>query len=346
MLQTTEASSHTLSLSHPPSQTFTPSAPCCWSFSPDLLSLPICSSVPLLFYPSQCSRMKPSNSSVYLPSCCPVGCSVDSCSCSTKACRLSQSCSPQPPVYNGVRAPCSSPLHRLLSLDRSTSVLSDASQPRGASKRRGDRWKEEQQHESLRPRERERKRRRSAALFTAPVCLFTSELKINSKMGGGGLQPVLITSVLFMLLTHMWYWCMFTGAWQTAVSEERASSTAQLPPPSFFSIHGHLFFSVDVNIFWPSHFHSISVYLNHSPLALFPFLFCLSLPLTIHISFVSRRWPSCSETGQPRTVQWHWGAKLLRMHVCLTRSAAEATRNLCPPLPEPFWPQGLSYHKL
>lgn len=42
----------------------------------------------LAFYPSQCSRTKPSNSSVYLPSCCPVGCSVDSCSCSTKAQRL------------------------------------------------------------------------------------------------------------------------------------------------------------------------------------------------------------------------------------------------------------------
>lgn len=50
------------------------------------------------FYPSQCSHTKPSNSSVYLPSCCPVGCSVDSCSCSTKAHRLSQPCSPQPPV--------------------------------------------------------------------------------------------------------------------------------------------------------------------------------------------------------------------------------------------------------
>lgn len=50
MLQTTEASTHTLSFT-PPSHTFTPSAPRCWRFSPDLLSLPICSSVPLLFIP-------------------------------------------------------------------------------------------------------------------------------------------------------------------------------------------------------------------------------------------------------------------------------------------------------
>lgn len=122
-----------------------------------------------------------------------------------------------------------------------------------------------------------------------------------------------------MLLTHMWYWCMVTRAWQTAVSEERASSTAQLPPPSLLSSHSHSFFSVDVNIFWPSHFSRISVYLNHSPLALF-------LPFTashIHISFSSRRWPSCSETGQPRTVQWHWGAKLPQMHVCVTHSAQQ-----------------------
>lgn len=137
MLQTTEASSHTLSLSHTPVTDI-------HSVSTMLLKVlprpPFTSHLLLCapaFYPSQCSRTKPSNSSVYLPSCCPVGCSVDSCSCSTKACRLSQPCSPQPPVYNGVRASCSSPLHRLLSLDRSTSVLSDASQPRGASKRRG-----------------------------------------------------------------------------------------------------------------------------------------------------------------------------------------------------------------
>lgn len=136
-----------------------------------------------------------------------------------------------------------------------------------------------------------------------------------------------------MLLTHMWYWCMFTGAWQTAVSEERASSTAQLPPPSFFSIHGHLFFSVDVNIFWPSHFHSISVYLNHSPLALFPFFFffafhCLS-PSTFLLCHVGGRLDS--ETGQPRTVQWHWGAKLLRMHVCLTHSAQQRPHGIYVP---------------
>lgn len=131
----TEASTHTLILSHPLSHTFTQSAPYCWRFSPVLLSLLLlCAPA---FYPSQCSRTKPSNSFVYLPSCCPVGCSVDSCSCSTKAHRLSQQRSPQPPVYYRVPASCYSPLHRLWSLDRSASVLGDASQPWGASKRRG-----------------------------------------------------------------------------------------------------------------------------------------------------------------------------------------------------------------
>lgn len=276
------------------------------------------------FYPSQCSCTKPSNSSVYLPSCCPVGCSVDSCSCSTKAHRLSQPRSSLPPVYNGVRASCSSPLLRLLSLDRSTSVLGDASQPRGASKRRGDRRKEEEQQESPRPRERERTQEISN-IICCPCVSFLLRAEDQQPAGGcGGLQPVLITSVLFMLLTHMWYWCVFTGAWQAAVSEERASSTAQLPPPSLLCIHGHLFFSMDVNIFWPSHFYSTSVYPNHSPLALFPFFsVCISLPPNIHISSLSLLWPSCSETGQPRAARWHWRAKLPRMHARLMRGAQQ-----------------------
>lgn len=151
-----------------------------------------------------------------------------------------------------------------------------------------------------------------------------------------------------MLLTHMWYGCMFTGAWQTAVSEKRASSTVQLPPPSLLSIHGHLFFSVDVNIFWPSHF-TASLYLNHSPLALlsFFFLFCLSLPFTIDISFfvtlVDVLFGNGSTENRPVTLR---SQTTLNARVSHMQRTAEATRNLCPPPPEPFWPQGLSYHKL
>lgn len=60
----------------------------------------------------------------------------------------------------------------------------------------GDRWKEEQRNESPGSRER------SATSFAAPVCLSSPELSISGKVGGG-LQPALITSVLFMLLAHM-----------------------------------------------------------------------------------------------------------------------------------------------
>lgn len=172
----TEASTHTLVLSHPLSRTFTPSAPCCWRFSSVLLSLLLlCAPA---FYPSQYSRTEPSNSFVYLPSCCPVGCSVDSCTCSTKAHRLSQPRSPQHPVYYRVPASCSSPLHRLLSLDRSASVLSDASQPWGASKWRGDRWKEQHQNESLRTRE-------SSNIICCPCVCFLFRAEYQQQDGGG-----------------------------------------------------------------------------------------------------------------------------------------------------------------
>lgn len=243
--------------------------------------------------------------------------------------------------YNGVRASCSSPLHRLLSLDRSTSVLSDASQPRGASKWRGDRWKEQQQQQQ---HERERTQEIGVLIICCPCVSFFLRAENQQQDGGRGLQPVLIPSVLFMLLTHMWYWCMFTGAWQSAVSEERASSTAQLPPPTVLSIHGHLFFSVDVNIFWPSHFWSESlspcfVSILFSPLAAshHPHLFFF------FVTLVAVLFRNGSTENRPVTLRSQTASSARVAHAQRT---AEATRNLCPPSPEPFWPQGLSYHKL
>ena len=89
----------------------------------------------------------------------------------------------------------------------------------------------ERQSESKK-REEECKRRRTTS-FT--VLLLSSEQRREGRRGGrgGGVgsRPIFITSVLFMLLTHVWYQCMTSGPWQTAVSgKKRASGIAQPPP--------------------------------------------------------------------------------------------------------------------
>lgn len=223
-----------------------------------------------------------------------------------------------------------------LSLDSAASVLSQASRPRGPGEWKG-RWvkggEAERQFESKRKRRGECKRR-TAASFAVLVLLFSSEQNSSSEREGGeGARPIFITSALFMLLTHVWYQCMTTGPWQTAVSGKRASSTTQPPkstPTSQFCTHNHLcFFSLHPNVFWPSQlvFFLLYVCLNHSsPPALFSSIlfqfsfYCLSFsPSTSPPpTLMSRWWLSRIETGHLRSLQWHWEAKLPWMCVCVT----------------------------
>lgn len=226
-----------------------------------------------------------------------------------------------------------------LSLDSAASVLSQASRPRGPGEWKG-RWvkggEAERQFESKRKRRGECKRR-TAASFAVLVLLFSSEQNSSSEREGGeGARPIFITSALFMLLTHVWYQCMTTGPWQTAVSGKRASSTTQPPkstPTSQFCTHNHLcFFSLHPNVFWPSQlvfffFCCMSVWIIPHLLLCFP-LYCFSFLSTVslshyphlspHPTLMSRWWLSRIETGHLRSLQWHWEAKLPWMCVCVT----------------------------
>lgn len=129
------------------------------------------------------------------------------------------------------------------SLDSSASVLSQASQPQGPTEWRGDGRKEEKQKD----RRRERKDRTTS--FAASFSSDGAAAAEGEERGGSGAN--LITSVLFMLLTRMWYQCTTTGPWQTAVSGKGHAAPPPSPllhPQSFV----RRFFSSHLNVFWPS----------------------------------------------------------------------------------------------
>lgn len=127
---------------------------------------------------------------------------------------------------------------------------------------------------------RERERRRSATSFAAPVCLFSSELKINSKTGAGD-------------CSQSWFHLFYSCCWLTCdigacslehgkvqcLRKGQAALHSYPHPPSSLS-------TVICSFLWMLIFSDLHIFdLNHSRLALFPFYFRLSLPLTIHISF-------------------------------------------------------------
>lgn len=192
---------------------------------------------------------------------------------------------------------------------------------------------------------RERERRRSAfSSFAAPVCLFSSELKINSKTGAGD-------------CSQSWFHLFYSCCWLTCdigacslehgkvqcLRKGQAALHSYPHPPSSLS-------TVICSFLWMLIFSDLHIFdLNHSRLALFPFYFRLSLPLTIHISFfffvtlVAVLFRNGSTENRPVTLRSQTASSARVAHAQRT---AEATRNLCPPPPEPFWPQGLSYHKL
>lgn len=143
-----------------------------------------------------------------------------------------------------------------------------------------------------------------------------------------------------MLLTHVWYQCMTTGPWQTAVSGKRASSTTQPPkstPTSQFCTHNHLcFFSLHPNVFWPSQlvfFFLLYVCLNHSsPPALFPSIlfqfsfYCLSFspstslpPPHPYVTLVAVSYRNRSSEKPPVTLR-----SQIAMNVCVCHTLSSS----------------------
>lgn len=150
------------------------------------------------------------------------------------------------------------------------------------------------------------------------ICCPSSELKINSRGGGGDCSQ----SWLHLFYSCCWLTCDI-GAWslergklQCLRKGQAALHSYPHPPSSLATV---------IRSLWMLIFSDLHIFPEYLCIWITLLLLCfyLSLPLTIHISFSSRRWPSCSETGQPRTIQWHWGAKLPQMHVCVTHSAQQ-----------------------
>lgn len=116
--------------------------------------------------------------------------------------------------------------------------------------------------------ERERENAGDQQYHFLPQCVHSSELNINSIQGGGGLQPVLIISVLFILLTlvisvHVQWSVANCSVWEKG-KHCRAPPTLLCIMCSFVWM---LIFS-DLHIFIPH------LCLNHSsPPASFPFFF-------------------------------------------------------------------------
>ena len=148
-----------------------------------------------------------------------------------------------------------------------------------------------------------------------------------------------------MSLTHVWYQCMTSGPWQTAMSgkkrgEWHRTAPPNKPPPPHSApaiICAPCFFSLHPNVFWPSQLFIylficlscffLAVSILHHLLLCFP-LYCFFLSLRLSFSpstsllspssFMSRWWLSRIETGHLRSLQWHWGAKLPWTCVCVT----------------------------
>lgn len=162
-----------------------------------------------------------------------------------------------------------------------------------------------------------------------------------------GWSQSFITSVLFMLLTHVQDRFVTAGPWQTAVSGKRARAASLCPPTplsSSFSLRPGVFSTPLFDPFViseppslrPLHFplcHFITFFLSLSPSAALP----RCLPSSRHLGGcraqkqVTRE--ACSDIERPNC---HECACVCVSHTVIVSGTTGATHNLCSPLPEPF----------
>lgn len=173
-----------------------------------------------------------------------------------------------------------------------------------------------------------------------------------------------IISVLFMLLTRVWLLdrgrmqCLEKGKQDCAplpapLPPPQSTSPLPLTPPPAVVCIPFLFFAswcfLTFTVPSPTDSLLCGFLFTSSILALTAHVYCSSLMTTLVLVYYRNR-----SSGKPPVTLWSQIAMnvpsvCVYVCVCVTLSSfpeQEATVNLCPLLAEPFWPRGLSYHKL